>query len=46
MNSHKKKLSSTQRDELFQILEERFQKHMSRHENITWDERKDKLTQR
>lgn len=44
MNSHKKKLSSTQRDELFQILEERFQKHMSRHEDITWDEIKDKLT--
>jgi hypothetical protein len=39
----KKELSSKQREELLTVLKTRFQKHMSRHEKIKWDEVQRKL---
>ena len=39
----KKELSSKQREELLTVLKTRFQKHMSRHEKIKWDEVQAKL---
>jgi hypothetical protein len=43
MSTTTKKLSEEQRDELFNILKQRFEKNMNRHEGLAWEDVRSKL---
>lgn len=43
MNNHKNKLSTEQQEELFSVLEARFEKNIQRHKGIEWAKVEEKL---
>lgn len=43
MKSNKRKLSASEREELFKVLKSRFEKNMNRHKGITWSDVQAKL---